>query len=142
MTTTGTAELVSAVIEKARRLIAQNVKPVNNGIRCAQCERTKRQILGHFDGEGGCSMGDLADAVAAYDARETAAVGTERIHRGLLPDGSLSGDLVFKPQKCGWCGESNLNSEPISSHEGQFRAPCVTDGCSATITFDEIPVPA
>ena len=130
MTTAGTAELVSTVIEKARRLIAQNVKPVNNGIRCAQCERTKRQILGHFDGEGGCTMGDLADAGAAYDAWESGVA--ESV------DASFAAD-------CGWCGVNHLAVNVEDRTVGEdgsevYTAPCPTDGCKAVLsrTFEPV----
>ena len=142
MTTTGTAELVSTVIEKARRLIALNVKPVNNGIRCAICERTKRQLLGHFDGEGGCAMGDLADAVAAYDTWEVAvaesmdasAEGISEIEAGNLV--TVEDMVAVITGHCFKCKDQRMiqNSEIVTAKNGRPMHKGSCPDCGSTIT--------
>ena len=61
---------MTAVIEAARRLVAIKIRPINDGlIRCQDCERSFRQVQGHFEVDGYvCPISTLAEAIDAHDS--------------------------------------------------------------------------
>ena len=114
---------MTAVIEAARKLIAIKIRPVNNGmIRCQDCERSFRQVQGHFEANGYvCPLSTLAEAIDAHDSVDVRPV-----------DDQEADDRTFIAN-CGWCGGKELLAVATSEEEDRITGPCPTESCAATL---------
>jgi hypothetical protein len=114
---------MTAVIEAARRLVAIKIRPVNDGmIRCQDCERSFRQVQGHFEADGYvCPISTLAEAIDAYDSVDVRPV-----------DDQEAGERTFIAN-CGWCGGKELLAVVTSEEDGRITGPCPTESCAATL---------
>jgi hypothetical protein len=126
---------MTAVIEAARRLVAIKIRPVNDGqIRCQDCERSFRQVIGHFEAGGYiCPISTLAEAVDTYDSPTPTIV-----DESPTPDQEV-GERTFMAN-CGWCGGKGLFAIATSEEDDRVTGPCPTESCAATLEFKlEIP---
>ena len=114
---------MTAVIEAARRLVAIKIRPINDDlIRCQDCERSFRQLQGHFEVDGYvCPISTLAEAIDAHDSVD------------VRPTHDQEADDRTFIANCGWCGGKELLAVATSEENGRITGPCTTKSCDATL---------